>query len=284
METFTDITQRKLAEDRLTFANALLEAQMAAFPDGILVVDADRKIKSCNQRFAEICRMPPALLAERDARGTLASSLAAMKDPGTFSARVEDLYDHPDQSSHDELEMIDGRFVDCRSVRLGTQAGENIGRIWFFRDTTAERQAAEVLRAARDAADRSARAKSEFLAMMSHEIRSPMSGLLGIIELLRETPLAGDQRHMVGLVQGSAASLLQIVNDILDFSKMEAGSLGLSQEPADPREVVAGVVAPSAHSAAGRGLLFSSEVAADVPACVMLDALGGCGADTWSIC
>ncbi len=78
---------------------------------------------------------------------------------------------------------------------------------------------------------------------------------------------------MVELVHGSTASLLRIVNDILDFSKMEAGGLALSQEPADPRQLIAIVTEPAALAAADKGLRFASEVAADVPACVALDPL-----------
>jgi two-component system sensor histidine kinase EvgS len=109
--------------------------------------------------------------------------------------------------------------------------------------------------------------------MMSHEIRSPMSGLLGIIELLRDTPLAAEQLHMVELVHGSAASLLRIVNDILDFSKIEAGSLTLNPEPTDLRELIATVVEPTLLVLADKAVRFVSEVAEDVPGWVALDEL-----------
>ena len=126
---------------------------------------------------------------------------------------------------------------------------------------------------ARIAADQSARAKAEFLSMMSHEIRSPMSGLLGIIELLRETPLAPEQLGMVELVHGSAASLLRVVNDVLDFSKMEAGRLEVSPELTELRPMIAAIIEPIVISAAGKGLLFTSDIDNDVPTWLMLDPL-----------
>jgi PAS domain S-box-containing protein len=122
-------------------------------------------------------------------------------------------------------------------------------------------------------AEEAGRVKSEFLATMSHEIRSPLSGLLGVIELLRETPMVVEQLRMVDLVHGSAASLLCIVNDILDLSKIEAGGMMLNREPMNPREVVAATMAPIAIVAAKKGLQFTCDIGEDVPVCVALDPL-----------
>jgi PAS domain S-box-containing protein len=271
VRTFTDMTEQRRAAEKLQYANVLLTAQMEASPDGILVVDANRNITSFNQRFVDIWQLPPSPLVGTDAGKSLASALALMHEPQKFKARVRYLYDHPDQASFDEIHTIDGRFIDTSSMSLYTQDGKDLGRIWFFRDVTETRQAEATLRAARDDATRSAQAKAEFLAMMSHEIRSPMSGLLGVVELLGDTGLDPEQREMIDLLHGSGTSLLRVLNDVLDFSKIDAGKVELEPEPTELRQFVSGLLASMAPNAAAKGLSLTAAVDGELPTWIATD-------------
>jgi diguanylate cyclase (GGDEF)-like protein len=123
----------------LQFANMLLKTEMEASPDGIVVVDGNRKIISRNERFAALWGLQSGSLSSvHDAQAvqTLALSL---RDPHKFSERVEYLYAHPDESGDDELEFNDGRFIDRRTATLRSPAGEYLGRVWYFRDITARK-------------------------------------------------------------------------------------------------------------------------------------------------
>ncbi|MDB5860436.1 MAG: sensor hybrid histidine kinase [Ramlibacter sp.] len=122
-----------------------------------------------------------------------------------------------------------------------------------------QRALLEQTRAAQDA-ESANRAKSTFLAAMSHDIRTPMNGVLGLLELLGTGHLAPAQRSMLAVAQESSRSLLRIVNDILDFSRIEADRLELDIAPASIGELVHRISDINAAAASVKGLLLHVHV------------------------
>jgi two-component system sensor histidine kinase/response regulator len=108
-------------------------------------------------------------------------------------------------------------------------------------------------------------AKSDFVANMSHEIRTPLNGVIGMLELLGDTPLSDEQRSLVDTAVSSGDALLNVINDVLDFSKIEAGKLDLEERPFDPRDVVDSTGAMLAPLAQAKGVELTLFIADSVP-------------------
>jgi len=137
-----------------------------------------------------------------------------------------------------------------------------------------ERQLAELgeaLAEARSQAETASRARSEFLSNVSHEVRTPMNGVIGMTTLLLDTDLDRRQREYAGVIRASADALLVVINDLLDFSKIEAGKLELERIEMDLRAHVEEVATTQAVAAAAKRLELIVEVAPDLPERVLGD-------------
>jgi hypothetical protein len=122
------------------------------------------------------------------------------------------------------------------------------------------------LEQARDAALTASRAKSQFLATMSHEIRTPLNGVLGMAQLLEQTPLRPEQQEFVHTILNSGETLLELINEILDFSRIEAGRFSLDTLDFELRTVVTGVVDTLSVLARNKGLSLEFSLSGDIPA------------------
>jgi len=139
-------------------------------------------------------------------------------------------------------------------------------------DTTKQVQVEHTLEDARRRAEAAAQAKSNFLAMMSHEIRSPMNGIISVGEMLEKSDLDNEQNQLVTIINQSAETLLTILDDVLDLSKIEAGKLQISKHQFDLRSVLAGVANLLEQGFKQKNVSLTVELADNLPKSVFGDS------------
>ncbi|MFB6295480.1 MAG: GAF domain-containing protein [Halobacteriales archaeon] len=169
-------------ESQLARQRSLLEAQQEAVLDGILVVDEDGEIVSYNDRFVDLWGIPEDVVEAGDDRAALDWAIDRLADPGEFEEKVEYLYEHPEETARDEVDLEDGRVFDRYTTPLVGEDGTHYGRLWTFRDVTAgrthERRLEELQRWTRPLMGTTTREETAQVAVeTAHEVLgAPLSG------------------------------------------------------------------------------------------------------------
>lgn len=129
----------------------------------------------------------------------------------------------------------------------------------------------EVLRQKSEEANHANQMKSKFLAAMSHDIRTPMHGVLGITQILKNTELDPMQSELLSLIETSGETLMNLLNDILDFSKIEAGQFQIANSSFGIRHVVRSALGPLHVEAQEKGIQFEIDFDSEIPESVIGD-------------
>ena len=269
-----DVTSEKAARDELAMLSLV-----ASYTDNLVVItDRDGRTEWVNRAFTKRTgysladmagRKPGDLLQGPDTDQQTVAQVAARLAAGeSFSAELLNY-----------TRSGEPYWVLLQVSPIKDAAGRVERFVAIQTDTTDMRRSQRELKAAKERAEGLAvkaeaanRAKGEFLATMSHEIRTPMNGILGMTQLLLQTPLHPDQRDLAETAAHSGRELLRIINDVLDFSKIEAGGLRFVEEPFELRPLVDGIVFLLARSGHGKAVEVRAEYDAAVPARLRGDA------------
>ena len=250
-----DITDSKVAEQRLQESFERYTSLKKYNHDAIISFNLEGRIINGNQMAEQLTgfRIPELI-------GTKISNLIGERN----LARV--LSFSPDYVAVEkEINCIhhkNGHQVEVLATLAPIViSGKNVGFYIIAKDMTEQKR----LIIEKEAAEKTNKAKSEFLAMMSHEIRTPMNGVIGMTDLILETELDEEQREYVQIIKKSGTTLLNIINDILDFSKIESGRTELVEETFSLRTALSETLNMILPKALDKNIEVTTSVASDVP-------------------
>jgi PAS domain S-box-containing protein len=272
LDNFKRESEQKIAEEQLQAADARLKRATRGANDGLWELDVPSREMWVSEYFAEMFGYD-----QQEFLGKRQKFFEILHDDD--AARLREAIERTirDGALMDVEVRANPRTGEARWYRVRGALERNADGVPLTvsgsqRDITQRQQYALALLEATETAAAANKAKSQFLANMSHEIRTPMNGVIGMIELLLETPLNPMQLDYAQTVRDSAAALLTVINDILDFSKVEAGKLDLEVLDMDMRDTVEDVARLLAIQAHAKGLEVIALIDPSLPDLVRGDA------------
>ncbi len=269
---------------RLFAATEAREARLSQIlhstSDGIIFVGQDGCIEAANVRAGDLLGFDPKTVIGLDVMRILAR-LYSLGDGDSFGVTLKALLAEPGPGAHGDLQQpATGRVFHWVAQPTRDSGGNTVGLTFTFQDVTPTRDLvrqledkSRLLDEARRKAEEANRAKGEFLANVTHEVRTPLSAIIGMAQVMIEAPPTEDRITMIRRIKTAAESLLAIIGDILDFSKIDSRKLTLGREPLAVRAVMQDVLDTVQVTAAEKGLTLGLDVLPEVPDALVGDAL-----------
>jgi PAS domain S-box-containing protein len=263
-----EIAERIRAESEIRFQQRRFQQLFENAPVGIVMLDEQDRIVALNPAFEAMFQFTPDELLLKHINDVIVPESHG-KEASTISRQTL-------EGKAAQWETVrqrkDGSLVPVEVYGVPIVSDQGLeGMYGMYADVSARKQAEEELKKAKELAETANQSKSIFLATMSHEIRTPMNGIIGMTELVLDTPLTPEQRSDLCMVKASADSLLTVINDVLDFSKIEAGKLDFENIAFEPGRSLGEAMKPLAFRAHQKGLELIFEVSSNVPETVVGD-------------
>ena len=265
-----DITIHKRTEEALRESEERWRMYLETANEGVFTMDAQTRITYVNQRFADMLGGRP-----EEIIGTVMADYIFPEDLPDVRKRVENRRGGGRERYERRLRRRDGGeiWTLLSAIPLHAEDGTFQGSFAMFIDITERKRVEEALSRAKEQAEAANRAKSQFLANVSHEIRSPMNAILGLTELaLRQNPPQKLHSYLEKVITSSHV-LLGVINDLLDFSKIEAGMMELTPGVFDPKALLGRLSDIYAAKAWEKGVRFRVDFQEGIPAALIGDSL-----------
>jgi PAS domain S-box-containing protein len=260
--TLFDLTARQMTEQSLAEQQQLMNSILSTTHEGFWFIDLDKRTTDVNPAMCKILDRPREEIIGRSIMDFVDDANAQI-----FRDQITRRSTGDTTSYEISLSRPDGTGVVClnNATPLLTTDGERFGSVGIWTDISEIKMTQRSLENEKERAEAANIAKSEFLAIASHELRTPMNGVLGMAGLLKATDLTDGQQERVEMISRSGEALLGLLNEILDISKIEAGKLEIESREFGLRAMIDGVAALMGSRAKKTGVDYESVVATDVP-------------------
>lgn len=266
-----DISANNSVEKELRYQNLLLQIFLKSSPAIVYAKDTQGKYILVSAKFEELLgRSKEGLVGKTDVEifGE-ENGKPFMETDRLLMSGLHSLVFEEDVA----VEGGDVRHYLSEKFPLLDDSGQVVAVAGVSTDITELHRYQKELQVAKEKAEAGTRVKSEFLANMSHEIRTPMNSIMGMAELLMDTPLNEDQKQCVSILSRASASLLNLLNDILDFSKIESGLMKIEKEPFNIREILERCIELLMVNAIEKKLTLDLTMSPDLPEVIQGDAM-----------